>query len=93
MRLPVDEAGEADPSVPDRARTGRLQVRLPQVRDGRRFAAAHPLEAGAMKWVDDLKASAAAFRDWGRLLTIVGFVMAGALVVIAAELFVICLKI
>ena len=46
-----------------------------------------------MKWVDDLKASAAAFRDWGRLLTIVGFVVAGSLVVIAVELFVICLKI
>ena len=93
MRLPVDETGEADASVPDRARTGRLQVCLPQVRGSRRSAAAHPLEAGTMKWVDDLKASAAAFRDWGRLLTIVGFVMAGSLVVIAAELFVICLKI
>ena len=46
-----------------------------------------------MKWVDDLKASASAFRNWGRLLTIVGFVMAGSLVVIAVELFVICLKI
>ena len=93
MRLPVDEAGEADPSVPDRARTGRLQVRLPQVRDGCRFAAAHSLEAGTMKWVDDLKASAAAFKDWGRVLTIIGCVMAGSLVVIALELFVICLKI
>ena len=50
-------------------------------------------EAGAMKWVDDLKASAAAFRDRGRLLTIVGFVMAGSLVVIVVELFVVCLKI
>ena len=46
-----------------------------------------------MKWVDGLKASAAAFRDWGRVLTIIGCIMAGALVVIAAELFVICLKI
>ena len=46
-----------------------------------------------MKWVDDLKTSAAALRDWGRLLTIVGFVMAGSLVVIAVELFVICLKV
>jgi len=46
-----------------------------------------------MKWVDDLKASAAAFRDWGRVLTIVGFVVAGSLVVIAVELFVICLKV
>ena len=93
MRLPVDEAGEADAAVPDRARTGRVQVCLPQVRVRCRSAATHPLEADAMKWIDDLKESAAAFRDWGRLLTIVGFVMAGSLVVIAAELFVICLKI
>ena len=93
MRVPVDEAGEADASVPGRARPGWLQVRLPQVRDGRRSAAAHSLEAGAMKWVDDLKASAAAFKDWGRVLTIIGCVMAGSLVAIAAELFVICLKI
>lgn len=91
--MPVDEAGEADASVSDRARTGRLQVRLPQVRGGCRSAAAHPLEAGAMKWVDDLKASAAAFKDWGRMLTIIGSVMAGALVVIALELLVICVKI
>ena len=27
-----------------------------------------------MKWVDDLKASAAAFKDWGRVLTIIGCV-------------------
>ena len=93
MRVPVDEAGEADASVPDRARTERLQIRLPQVRGGCRFAAAHSLEAGAMKWVDDLKASAAAFKDWGRVLTIIGCVMAGSLVVIALELFVICLKV
>ena len=91
--MPVDEAGEADPSVSDRARTGRLQVRLPQVRDGCRFAPAHSLEAGAMKWVDDLKTSATAFRNWGRVLTIIGCVIAGSLVVIALELFVICLKI
>ena len=91
--MPVDEAGEADPSVSDRVRPGRLQVRLPQVRGGCRSAAAHPLEAGAMKWVDDLKASAAAFKDWGRVLTILGCVMAGSLVVIALELFVICLKV
>ena len=91
--MPVDEAGEADASVSDRARTGRLQIRLPQVRSGRRSAAAHLLEAGAMKWVDDLKASAAAFKDWGRVLTIIGCVMAGSLVVIALELFVICLKV
>ena len=46
-----------------------------------------------MKWVDDLKTSAVAFRDRRRLLTIVGFVMAGSLVVIAVELLYICLKI
>ena len=93
MRVPVDETGEADAAVPDRTRTRRLQVRLPQVRGSRRSAAAHPLETGAMKWVDDLKASAAAFKDWGRVLTIIGCVMAGSLVVIALELFVICLKV
>jgi hypothetical protein len=91
--MPVDETGEVDASVTGRARTGRLQVRLPQVRGSRRSAATHPLEAGAMKWVDVLKASAAAFKDWVRVLTIIGCVMAGSLVVIAAELFVICLKI
>ena len=46
-----------------------------------------------MKWVDDLKASAEAFKDWGRVLTIIGCVMAGSLIVIALELFVICLKV
>ena len=46
-----------------------------------------------MKWVDDLKASAAAFKDCGSVLTIIGCVMAGSLVVIAVELFGICLKI
>ena len=44
-----------------------------------------------MKWIDDLKESAAAFKDWGRVL--IGCVMAGSLVVIAFELFVICLKV
>ena len=46
-----------------------------------------------MKWIDDLKESAAAFKDWGRVLTILGCVMASSLVVIALELFVICLKV
>jgi len=46
-----------------------------------------------MKWIDDLKESAAAFKDWGRVLTIIGCVMAGSLVVIAFELFVICPKV
>ena len=63
MRLPVDETGEADAVIPDRARTGWLQIRLPQVRGGRRSAAAHPLEAGAMKWVDDLKVRKENYQD------------------------------
>ena len=46
-----------------------------------------------VKWLDDIKESAAAFKDWGRILTIIGFIIAGSLVVIAIELFVICLKI
>lgn len=46
-----------------------------------------------MKWLDDIKDTASAFKNWGRLLTIVGFVIAGSLVVIAVELFAICLKI
>ena len=46
-----------------------------------------------MKWLDDIKDSAAAFREWGRVLTIIGFVMASSLLAIAVELFVICLKI
>ena len=45
-----------------------------------------------MKWLDNMKASANAFKDWGRWLTINGAAMAGALVVIAAELLVICIK-
>ena len=45
-----------------------------------------------MKWLDDMKEAGAAFKEWGRVLTIIGAVMAGALVVIAAELFVICIK-
>lgn len=45
-----------------------------------------------MKLLDNMKALANAFKDWGRVLTIVGAVMAGALVVIAAELLVICIK-
>ena len=92
MRMPVDETGEADASVPDRARTGRLQVRLPQVWGSRRSAATHPLEADAMKWVDDLKASASAFKEWARLLTIIGVVIAVSLIIIAIELLVICIK-
>ncbi len=45
-----------------------------------------------MKWIDKMRASANAFKDWGRVLTIIGAVMAGAVVVIAAELLVICIK-
>lgn len=93
MRLQVDQASKEDSAVPDRARAGRVQVCLPQVRVRYRSAATHSLETVAMKWVDDLKASAAAFVDWERLLTIVGFIIAGLLVMIAVELFVIYLKI
>ena len=46
-----------------------------------------------MKWIDDMKEAGAAFKEWGRLLTIIGDVIAGSLVVIAAELLVICIKI
>lgn len=45
-----------------------------------------------MKWVEDIKDSASAFKDWARLLTIIGIVMAASLVVIAIELLVICIK-
>ena len=45
-----------------------------------------------MKWLDDMKEAGKAFKDWGRVLTIIGAVMAGALVVIALELLVICVK-
>ena len=46
-----------------------------------------------MKWLDDMKEAGTAFKEWGRVLTIIGAVMAGSLVVIAAELLVICIKI
>ena len=46
-----------------------------------------------MKWLDNMKASANAFKDWGHVLTIIGAVMAGSLVVISAELLVVCIKI
>ena len=62
------------------------------MRGGRRSAATHPLEADAMKWVDDLKASAFAFKEWARLLTIIGVVMAVSLIIIAIELLVICIR-
>lgn len=45
-----------------------------------------------MKWIDDMKEAGAAFKEWGRVLTIIGGVIAGALVVIAGELLVICIK-
>ena len=45
-----------------------------------------------MKWVDDIKDSASAFKEWGRLLTIIGVVMAVSFVIIAIELLVICIK-
>lgn len=45
-----------------------------------------------MKWVNDIKNSASAFKEWARLLTIIGIVIAASLVVIAIELVVICFK-
>lgn len=46
-----------------------------------------------MKWLDDVKEVGLAFKEWGRLLTIIGGVIAGSLAVIAVELLVICIKI
>ena len=45
-----------------------------------------------MKWLNDIKDSASAFKEGARLLTIVGIVMAVSLVIIAIELLVICVK-
>lgn len=45
-----------------------------------------------MKWLDDMKEAGAAFKEWGRALTVIGGVIAGALVVIAVELLVVCIK-
>jgi len=45
-----------------------------------------------MRWVGDLKASASAFKEWARLLTIIGVVMAVSLIIIAIELLVICIR-
>ena len=44
-----------------------------------------------MKWVD-LKASESAFKEWARLLTIIGVVMAVSLIIVAIELLVICIR-
>ena len=46
-----------------------------------------------MTWLDDVKEAGAAFKEWGRVLTIIGAVMAGSSVVIVVELLVICIKI
>lgn len=45
-----------------------------------------------MKWLNDMKEAGVAFKEWGRLLIVTGMVMTGALVAIAVELLVICLK-
>ena len=45
-----------------------------------------------MKWLNDIKDSASAFKERARLLTIIGIVMAVSLVIIAIELLVICVK-
>ena len=47
----------------------------------------------AVRWFDDMKESASAFRNWGRSLMIIGAVMAFSLLAIAVELFVICVKV
>lgn len=45
-----------------------------------------------MKGLNDMKEAGAAFKEWGRYLTIIGAVMVGSLVAIAGELLVICIK-
>ena len=45
-----------------------------------------------MKWLNDIKDSASAFKEWARLMTIIRIVMAVSLVIIAIELLVICIK-
>ena len=45
-----------------------------------------------MKWLNDIKDSASAFKEWARLMTIIGIVIAVSLVIIAIELLVICIK-
>ena len=45
-----------------------------------------------MKWLSDIKDSASAFKEWARLLTIIGLVIAVSLIIIAIELLVICIK-
>ena len=45
-----------------------------------------------MKWLSDIKDFASAFKEWARLLTIIGVVIAVSLIIIAIELLVICIK-
>lgn len=45
-----------------------------------------------MKWLTDIKDSASAFKEWARLLTIIGVVIAVSLIIIAIELLVICIR-
>ena len=45
-----------------------------------------------MKWLNDIKDSASAFKEWARLLTIIGVVIAVSLIIIAIELLVICIR-
>ena len=45
-----------------------------------------------MKWLSDIKDSASAFKEWARLLTIIGIVIVSSLVAIVIELVVICIK-
>ena len=45
-----------------------------------------------MKWLNDIKDSASAFKEWARLLTIIGVVIAVSFIIIVIELLVICIK-
>jgi hypothetical protein len=45
-----------------------------------------------MKWLNDIKDSASAFKAGARLMTIIGIVIATSLVAIAIELAAICIK-
>ena len=45
-----------------------------------------------MKWLDDIRDGAEAFRAWAKMLTIICAVIAIAVVAIAIELLVVCCK-
>jgi len=45
-----------------------------------------------MKWLDDMKKSAAAFRRWAWLTAVLAVISCALLAIIAIELIVICVK-